>query len=135
MGCSSNAPVWHPALGQLSVSPKRIDGLQPAACTPFARPTEKLSVSPKRIDGLQLANWDKVREVFETAFSIPKADRWAAAQRMWPSIWMNLDRAFSIPKADRWAAAKLSTRYPQTAAGPFSIPKADRWAAAAWWMC
>src|SRR5579884_337209 len=38
--------------------------------------------------------------------------------------------AFSIPKADRWAAASPAPPPPSATSASFSIPKADRWAAA-----
>ncbi len=240
---------------RLSVSPKRIDGLQPGTGRRGHRPARRLSVSPKRIDGLQhgAVLFEEVEGVgfqypqsgsmgcsvarspapfrhvgifqypqsgsmgcsgprtrgphatrsrfqypqsgsmgcsgergrggapsasyFQypqsgsmgcsmavvqgglrllLAFSIPKADRWAAARLAWscparPGLALSVSpkridglqrvprvarprRArgpFSIPKADRWAAASLTAKPPAGAHRPtFSIPKADRWAAA-----
>ncbi len=65
----------------LSVSPKRIDGLQPMMQRRSRCESEPLSVSPKRIDGLQPIDRSDVQPLIPEAFSIPKADRWAAALR------------------------------------------------------
>src|SRR5579884_791325 len=120
-----------PAPGRpLSVSPKRIDGLQLGRAALLAQLAQPLSVSPKRIDGLQ--HIDEIRAYVEqyAPFSIPKADRWAAASGAGPRPSLRAS-SFSIPKADRWAAAQPGVPARHSPAEAFSIPKADRWAAAA----
>ncbi len=89
-----------------------------------------LSVSPKRIDGLQRIpepTWRKWRQV---AFSIPKADRWAAAHfERKPPAATGRDLSVSPKRIDGLQRAPAG-RCPCPPAAPFSIPKADRWAAA-----
>src|SRR5579885_1845495 len=87
-----------PAPGRpLSVSPKRIDGLQLGRAALLAQLAQPLSVSPKRIDGLQ--HIDEIRAYVEqyAPFSIPKADRWAAASGAGPRPSLRAS-SFSIPK-------------------------------------
>ncbi len=139
-----------------------------------------LSVSPKRIDGLQLMRLPcRMMAGMPLAFSIPKADRWAAARRSRITL-SNAACVFQYPQSgsmgcslgsvqfENQARSELSVspkridglqpflsevskipniifQYPQsgsmgcseqgriiavTGLAPFSIPKADRWAAA-----
>ncbi len=156
MGCSRPAPLLARPRGcRLSVSPKRIDGLQPldeewdieepetfqypqsgsmgcstARCCSSRTGRRGLSVSPKRIDGLQLRGTIRTPRTMSKSFSIPKADRWAAAGQKKQNAGDDEAKNFQYPQSGSMGCSRSSrsalTRYSTT----FSIPKADRWAAA-----
>ncbi len=130
MGCSPGSRV-SPSASPSTFSIPKADRWAAARSVP-ALPTRAshLSVSPKRIDGLQRYAPVWAVTAAASSFSIPKADRWAAASALRTNPFPFVS-PFSIPKADRWAAAGSGAAGPGAApSAPFSIPKADRWAAA-----
>src|SRR5579875_2318497 len=109
MGCSSRTGIkCAKSSRQLSVSPKRIDGLQPSSPQDIHRLRQDLSVSPKRIDGLQRPGGCAEPEPGQL-FQYPQSGSMGCSPPP-PGGGGGGTTAFSIPKADRWAAASWSSR-------------------------
>ncbi len=67
--------------------------------------------------------------IARTTFSIPKADRWAAAVA-WLATSTYVPHNFQYPQSGSMGCSLEGELQPALAVGAFSIPKADRWAAA-----
>ncbi len=137
----------------LSVSPKRIDGLQRRPRQVGVQPRDPVFQYPQS-GSMGCSPGSRVSpSASPSTFSIPKADRWAAArsvpalptrashlsvspkridglQRWTARCWWGMRRGFQYPQSGSMGCSPACPRTPPPRRGPFSIPKADRWAAA-----
>ncbi len=130
MGCSRACRLTRRRARALSVSPKRIDGLQRTFARMAARSRASSFQYPQSGSmGCSTYSHAWLSERLANGFQYPQSGSMGCSSRLAFQAAMSVC-PFSIPKADRWAAARLPVGVAHRQRRAFSIPKADRWAAA-----
>ncbi len=129
MGCSGLVDVLNRNLGNSFSIPKADRWAAAHRRRGVVVAVPRLSVSPKRIDGLQLVGHRGCASRVASDFQYPQSGSMGCSTLLLLKIW-SMMYCFQYPQSGSMGCSFVWHPYQQVRHPSFSIPKADRWAAA-----